>query len=227
MVKKVKAEGKVLLDELLSIRQLLDDELQGNDAPSDNIPILHDVDIELLDYDPATEPVANESIPAKTVTESAFTPAGKPATRPVNQPSNKPSNKTVGAEENPLIKRANAAVRRNIKHTDRLLKPLTRDMLGDNPFLPQKALDRLNANKVPPPPPKNLATGKGESLTDLLQGFGDLSPEQQVHIRELLEQKSEDIVEELVKGTLPRLERELRHRLHQQLDSLLLTPDGD
>ncbi|MCL6415892.1 hypothetical protein MIB92_09525 [Aestuariirhabdus sp. Z084] len=111
MAKKQSADDKDLLDELMSIRQLLDDELEGETAPSDNIPILNEVD----NIQPS--PPEPESPPDTTETDH-------------------------------FDERAEEAFTKNVQRGSPFLKPLTRDMLGENPFLPKQTLDKLNAQKA-------------------------------------------------------------------------------
>ncbi|WP_426417112.1 hypothetical protein [Aestuariirhabdus sp. LZHN29] len=183
MAKKDPADDKALLDELMSIRQLLDDELQGEQSPTDNIPILNEVD----NGEPAVIPPAPKAAPRATDLYKA---------------------------------RAESAYEKNIQRGSSLLKPLTRDMLGDNPFLPKQTLAKLNSQKslqqVEPVPDQGAKDDA--SLTEQLN---TLEPEQQTQAIALLESKGEQIIQQLVEDTLPRLEVELRQRLRQQLNTIL------
>ncbi|RRJ85329.1 hypothetical protein [Aestuariirhabdus litorea] len=177
MAKKDPAEDKALLDELMSIRQLLDDELQGERAPSDNIPILNEVD------------------------------NGEPPPAPAKKPQPATDNYRARAE---------SAFEANVQRGSPLLKPLTREMLGENPFLPKQALDKLNARRAMPTADSGLP-----QESPLWEGLRALPSDQQQQVRALLEGQSEQILQQMVDETMPRLEAQLRERLRQQLKRLI------
>lgn len=256
MAKKIKVEGELMLDELLSIRQLLEDELAGQNIPTDNIPVLHDIDYKpapgatvssatnapeaTTDKDSVTDAGTDNlsleeasveiiSLKALTLESAALENIGLESASLENPAHQETALQFAESEpaqpaENLLVKKANELVKRNAKSPEKLLKPLTRKMLGENPFLPKQALARLNASKSQIAAKQSSTADASEPGTSTVV-LAEQPAQSLTDSRQLLINQGDEIIEQLVKDSLPKLEEELRQRLRQQLDSILASPD--
>lgn len=90
---------------------------------------------------------------------------------------------------------------------------------GENPFLPRSTMDKLRANHA-----RNTNTDASDQLRQLLQNnpLGKMSFDTNPSSKEFqaLRQKASQLVNEVIRSNLPRLEAELRMKLEQEVDRM-------